>query len=355
MQELSFEEFFGKLGDRTEAKPHPLQGHWDLTYQCNLLCRHCYLAGVTQSQELNYREATSIIDQLSDEGCLQLTFSGGEPLLKPEFQDIYSYARKKGILLTLFTNGTLITKTIAAWLSQQPPLMIEITVHSLKPEVFERISGVEGSFSRCMRGIEILKSYKLPLALKTVGMKDNKDDIYAVKEFASQLGNNRFKFDSCIIACHSGSKAPCSLRLSPEEAAAIEFYDYHMNKQWRDYLESEDCKATDSTTLFSCEGGLTSFYISPYGELRMCLPMVQPAFNLRTGSFREGFYSFLQELRRRDYTKDSPCRGCSLVSFCGQCPAKALLENGDMQEPVEYLCALAKERAEIFQEKRWEG
>ena len=138
---------------RVGGRRVPLAGTIELTRRCNHHCRHCYNnlpAGDSKAlaEELNTDELLRILDELAASGCVWLLFTGGEILLRPDFLEIYIYAKERGFLITLFTNGTLITPQLADELARRRPFSIEITLYGATPETYERVTGVPGSFSR---------------------------------------------------------------------------------------------------------------------------------------------------------------------------------------------------------------
>ncbi len=106
-----------------------------------------------------------------------LLFTGGEIFARKDFLDIYTHAKKRGLLITLFTNGTQITPAIADYLADWRPFAIEITLYGRTRETYERLTRVPGSFDRCMRGIRLLKERGLPLKLKTVAVTINRHEM----------------------------------------------------------------------------------------------------------------------------------------------------------------------------------
>ncbi len=120
--ELSCDEFSESLLKRIPGKRVPISGSLELTFRCNLRCQHCYVShghnGIPRQQELNTSEIQRIIDEVVDAGCLWFLITGGEPLVRRDFLDIYTYAKRKGLIITLFTNGTLITPRIADYLAE---------------------------------------------------------------------------------------------------------------------------------------------------------------------------------------------------------------------------------------------
>jgi MoaA/NifB/PqqE/SkfB family radical SAM enzyme len=126
----NYSEFSRRLHDKVVGRRIPISGSIEVTARCNLRCAHCYInlpAGDRHAleRELNCQELFSILDQMVDEGCLWLLITGGEPLIRPDFLDIYTYAKKKGILITLFTNGTTITPRIADHLGSRTSAQAE--------------------------------------------------------------------------------------------------------------------------------------------------------------------------------------------------------------------------------------
>ena len=93
----------------------------ELTFRCNNLCKHCYCgaapddAGQIQ-REMSTASVLRLIDELVDMGCLWFLITGGEPMLRPDFREIYLHAKKRGLLVIIFTNGTLIDDEMAAFL-----------------------------------------------------------------------------------------------------------------------------------------------------------------------------------------------------------------------------------------------
>ena len=342
---ITYKDFIECFSDKSQAEGKPIQGQMELTFRCNLKCVHCYIPRSKKQEELSYSEVCSILDEIHEEGCLWLTFTGGEPLLRKDFLDIYTYAKEKGFLITLFTNGTLITEEIADYLKVYSPFMIDITLNGITKETYEKITGVPGSFQKCLKGIHLLLERNLPLTLKSNGMRLNRDEILRIKEYAEGLGA-KYRYDSLITARLDSSKKPCQLRLSPEEIIDIESTDETMQEQWRRYLESKP-KLSNRNNLFRCGAGISSFHISPYGELQLCQLLRRPNFDLGKGSFREGFYQLFPKIRSREYQTNSKCKDCRLWHLCPQCPARAELENGDQEAPVDYFCQLAHKRQEM--------
>lgn len=344
--EISYGDFDRSFQDKMQKSGKPFMCQWEITFHCNLRCVHCYVVKDLIRDELIFPEITHILDQIHQEGCLWLCLTGGEPLLREDFSDIYTYAIKRGFLVTLFTNGTLITPEIADYLQEYPPFMVDITLNGITAETYEKISRIPGSFQACLKGISLLLERDVPLTLKSVGMSLNRDEILKIKEYAEGLEKVKYRYDSIIVPRLDGSKQPCRLRLSSEEIMEIEYSDNNMRQEWKEYFQF-DHKGYEPDTLFRCEGGINSFSISPYGELQLCQLLRRPSFNLRRGSFRQGFYNLLPKIRSSKYQTNSKCKDCQIRYLCHQCPGRAALENGHPEIAVDYFCELSHRREKM--------
>ena len=150
-----------EIHQRLSSQRVPLNGAIEITRRCNHRCVHCYNNLATNDREslhgeISYKAHCRIIDQITHAGCLWLLFTGGEIFLRKDFLDIYTHAKQSGLLISLFTNGTLITPGIADHLDKWRPFSIEITLYGHTRQTYECVTGVAGSFDRCMRGIRLL-------------------------------------------------------------------------------------------------------------------------------------------------------------------------------------------------------
>ncbi len=348
--EESYSEFSERLHSRSSGKRIPSDGAIEVTFRCNLKCRHCYIVHEAE-EELTTKEIYHILDEIAEAGCLWLLFTGGEPLTRNDFLDIYVYAKRKGFIITLFTNGTLITPEIADFLRKWPPFTVEITLYGITQETYERFTGVPGSFECCMKSIKLLTEKKIPLKLKAVVTTLNKDELWKIKEFAESLRVD-FRFDPHISARVDGSKEPCKLRIPPEEVVQLDLIDGRRAKEWKEFCQKYWGKV-NTDFLYNCGAGISSFNIDAYGRLGICEVARTPSYDLRRGSFKQGWLEFLPNLRRQKVVRNTKCRRCDLISLCGQCPGWAQLENGDPESPVEYFCQIAHLRAKVFKTEKY--
>ena len=351
MNSASYSEFSLSLHNHFDQKRVPLEVSLEVTRRCPLECQHCYnnlpmgdLAA--RQRELTKEEHFRILDELADMGTLWLLFTGGEIFARKDFLEIYTYAKRKGFLITLFTNGTVINEKIANYLRDFPPFAIEITLYGRTKETYEALTAVPGAYERCMRGVRLLLERQLPLKLKTVGTSINRHEVAVMKDFAEQELGVEFKFDSLINPRIDCSRAPLSVRLSPEEVVALDLHWPKVAAEHRSNLEREmKAPLGPRSTVYSCGGGLKAFAIDPYGNMSICVLSHQETYDIRKGSVRDGWQHFLMNVRRRERTRPTKCTSCRIRSVCSMCPANGELENGDAESPVDFLCEVAHLRA----------
>jgi len=353
--EISYTEFGERLNNEAVAKRIPLSGSFELTFRCNLRCAHCYCNLPINDRdaiekELTTEEVFNILDQIAEAGCLWLLITGGDPLVRQDFLEIYTYAKKKGFIITLFTNGTLITPEIADYLKEWPPNKVEITLYGVTSETHERVTQIPGSLKRSQKGIDLLLKRKIPLRLKTMAMTLNKNELWQIEEYAEALGVT-FRFDPVLNPRLDGSRGPCKFRLSPKEVVGLDLKDTKRGKEWREFCE-KFVGPPQSDTLFDCGAGISTFHIDPYGQMSACEMTRFQNYGLRSGSFEEGWRRSIPEFLTLKPEGDYPCGKCELISLCGQCPGWGWLENGNPEAPVEYLCRIAHLRAEAFRTKK---
>ncbi len=352
MEQISYSSFSNALHRDARRAKAPTNVTFELTRRCPLSCQHCYNNlpvgdRTARDGELSTAEHLALLDGLTELGPLWLLYTGGEIFARPDFMDIYTHAKSRGFIITLFTNATLITPAIADRLAELPPFAIEVTLYGATRETYETVTGIAGSYDRCLRGIRLLQERKLPLKLKTVALTINRHEIEAMKRFASELGVD-FKFDSMMSPRIDCSLSPLDVRLAPEECVELDLRDPARMTEWGQFAEKFMGPArptVDPNSVYHCGGGVSAFSIDPYGQMSICVLSEQDKYDLRAGSLSEGWNHFLRAVRARTITKQTKCTTCELKPMCGMCPASGELENGDPEAPVDFLCQVAHLRA----------
>ncbi len=352
VQTATYGAFSSLIHQRQQGRRAPVEVSIEVTHRCPLECQHCYnnlpmSDPEARRQEMTFEEHVHLLDELVEMGCLWILYTGGEIFARKDFLGIYTEAKKRGFLITLFTNGTMITPRIADHLAEYRPFAIEITLYGATRETYEKLTQIPGSFERCMRGIRLLQQRGLPLKLKTVPTTINVHEVFEMKRFVEQDLGVEFKFDPLLNPRTDCSQSPLAVRLSPEQVVQLDFRDPVRKAEYRKLAEAEaaDTNRKEPKELYTCGGGQNGCAIDPTGQMTICVLSHQDGYNLRSGHFQEGWFGRLREIRESQRSSRTICTDCRLQSLCSMCPANGELENGNAESPVEFLCQVAHLRA----------
>lgn len=322
---INNQEFYTRIHKIAREKRFPLRVMFELTYCCNFNCLHCYVPASfrkdSERKDLKTKEIYHILDQLRETGCLYLGFTGGEPFVREDILDILRYANAKGFEVLIYTNGSLINEKIANNLEKLKLNKVDITINSLKKEPFERITRTPGSYQRAFRAIELLYKRKIPLGFKSCVLKENEDDIKNLRKF-SESHNALYRLDAMLMPRLNGSKQPYRYRgkLKRKPLPSFKCDEADFPKE----TKSEQKKSR----LFNCGVGLYNLVINPFGELKMCIHINYPRYNILETSL-EGCWLGLKELVDSIIADENyKCDGCQLRPYCRWCPARSWLEDG---------------------------
>ena len=314
----------------------------ELTYRCNLACCHCYcnlrINDKRKSDELSTEQIIRILDEAAHEGCFWLLLTGGEVLLREDFWDIYLHALKKGMLVDVFTNATLIDEAAAARFAEFPPLGIDISFYGSKPSLHDKITCVDGSFKKTMDGIEWLRRYKVKFSLKTILMTLNYADLAEMRVLSARLGAE-FRYDTLVCPRTDGGMSPLKYRLSADLMADLDIdEDYEAcEKIFAGFWNKKPDEA------LTCGAGVFAFNINPYGVLSPCTMFQSFQYPLEGVSFGDAWKRLVSDYdkSRNDFVA-SECRSCSMLLICPNCPAWDEIEAKSLNTKVDYICEYAK-------------
>lgn len=342
-------EFIREFNRKAEDRRIPVSGSIDLTRCCNLRCVHCYIdrqVSADVQDEMDTARILSIIDEIVDAGCLYLLLTGGEPLLRQDFPEIYRHAKKKGLLVTVFSNGTLVDDEVTDLFRAWPPRDVEISLYGATKKTYEDITGVAGSYERCLAGIRSLLAAGVHVRLKTILMSLNRAEFDDMENMAREFGV-KFRFDAAIFPRLSGDKTPLGLRVPPEDAVEKELSDGERLRQWKQYFLRSRQKLPGDR-LYNCGAGMTGFHIDPHGSLQPCIMAAHIRYDLSRGDFLSGWRGEMSGVRLRKAGRLYRCNDCDKVHLCGACPPFFKLENGAEDICSEYLCAMGGHRLEYL-------
>lgn len=331
----------------------PLEGALDLTYRCNNNCLHCWLRippGAREKQdELSFNEICHIVDDARAMGCQKWAISGGEPMLRPDFVEIFDYITSKSKTYSINSNGTLITPEIAELMKRKGNKMIAL--YGASEAVHDHVTRNPGSFRATMRGFELLKEARAGFTVQLIPMKDNYHEYPAMVKLAESLSPRwRVGAPWLFLSARGSPEKNAEIRaqrLPPRDVVELDRPDlYHM--QVEGGREHPPCPAGDERLFAACIAIRRDFDVDPYGMLSFCGFIKDPAmrYDLRKGTFREAWERFIPSLAGKvrggeDYLNN--CGSCEYREDCRWCPVYGYLEHGRYSAKVEYLCDVARE------------
>ncbi len=337
----------------------------EITARCNNDCRHCYINlpvgdRAAREKELSVAEIGNIAGQAVKLGALWCLISGGEPLLRPDFAELYLVLKRQGLLVSVFTNATLVNEAHIALFKKYPPRDIEVTVYGVTPETYERVTRQPGTFAKFRRGLNLLMESGIPVRLKAMAIQSNLAVQAAIAAFCRAHTKDFFRFDPQLHLRFDGDPGRNAEiraeRLTPEQIIALEQADGERLQALQKScakLAGEGLTPCGCDHLFHCGTGNGSFSVSYDGRFRLCSSLWAEGttFDLRSGTLAEAWLNFVPRIRgcrsQRQEFLESCCK-CALLNLCEWCPARAHLETGALDGTTPYYCAVAHARAQML-------
>jgi len=338
-----------RLNAVTLERNIPVSVTIELTRRCPLACVHCYLpetrGRVRPASELTTSQWKQILVQLAAAGTLYLVFTGGEPLLRSDLEEICAHAKKLNFDVRVFSTGLGLDKERALGLKKYGVSGFDISFYG-RPAVHDEVTGIKGSFGRSLAAARLLKKAGIKIKMKTPLMKKNLAQASWLRAMAKREGF-KISFDPVITAANDGDASALNLRLSgPQLTKAVKLYGAAPKVSGaapkagprgvtRPYSPPFD---------FLCGAGRNVCAVGPSGDLYPCLQLQLALGNLTRRSFPDIWKNapWLKKWRRAGAKDLKDCAGCADIEFCSRCPGISLVEEGDIFAPNESACAIAK-------------
>jgi radical SAM protein with 4Fe4S-binding SPASM domain len=337
----------------------PLEGSLDLTYRCNNDCRHCWIRiepGAPEAHdELTLDQIRDIVDQARSLGTREWLISGGEPMVRTDFAEIFDYITRRATTYSLNTNGTLITPAIADLLRRKGRKMVAL--YGPNARVHDHITRNVGSFEATMRGMSYLREVGAGFIVQLIPMRDNYAHWNEMIELA-QLYSPVWRCGSpwlFLSACGSPTKNAeiVQQRLSPAEVVSLDEPCVTYGERMAEISPTDDAicslaAAGDDRLFGACISRASGFHIDPYGGMSFCQFIKDPRlrFDLTRGSVKTAWEEFIPSLAdavRGDDEWRNNCRSCENRPYCRCCAAYSYLETRRFSAPAPYLCQIAQE------------
>lgn len=344
----------------------PLSGTFELSPVCNFNCKMCYVRRTREEVQSHYRKMVTyeqwihIAKEAREQGMLFLLLTGGEPLLWPDFWQLYEELIKMGFLISINTNGSMIDELAIEKFKKYPPKRINITLYGGSDETYERLCGIKGVYGKVIKAIEGLQEAKIPVKLSCSLTPDNQSDLEKMINYAKekklilQVATYMFppiRKDESMVGENN--------RFTPKEAAYNRLKCYKLQNGKEKYIEylnqilngytlplglDETC-VDPLDGKIRCRAGKASFWITWDGYLTPCGLMINPQSDLYKETFSEAWESIVTQSEALVTT--GICNNCSNVEICHPCTAIALAETGEFSGVPKYLCELTMEMKKI--------
>src|SRR5688572_18638396 len=189
MIDLAMTDFIGRGKKTAVNERRAIHCLFEITPTCNLRCGFCYVAlDPYKGPYLSTAQMCRVIDKLEQAGVLWLTLTGGEIFSRRDFPEIYRYARRSGLIVSLYTNATMMTESLAELLREEPPHTVEVSIYGADAEHYEAVTGIKGSFARFERGIDLLQSAGVSLIIKHPVSTITEDHVPAIGAWCERRG-----------------------------------------------------------------------------------------------------------------------------------------------------------------------
>lgn len=347
------------LIERAREQKAPVNGSIELLPLCNMNCDMCYVRMSREEMEKRGRlrtlaEWTDLGRQMAEAGVLFLLLTGGEPLLYPDFKELYLALKRMGMILTINTNGTLIDEEWADFFSRHKPRRVNITLYGADERAYAELCHYPGGFEKTVNAIRLLRSRGVDVKIGGSVTRSNLDDLERILAIGREL-DVPVRMDTYMMPGVRERGRPFNeqARLSPEEAALARIQSLREEMGpalWPQYVRQslDRVRAGEkSSRHVTCMAGNCSFTVNWQGELRACVVMTEPAVPV----FETGFAAAWKQVSARmgQILLNEKCAACALRPLCRTCAASALLETGDYNGVPEYMCRFSAESLRLLE------
>lgn len=356
---VSYESFINSLFEKAGKSGVPLSGSFELTSRCNLNCKMCYIhSGACDKGVASLEKPTewwlSVARSARDCGMLLALLTGGEPLLRADFKEIYLGLKALGLIVSVNTNGTLIDEEKVELFKKYPPQRLNISLYGTSEKTYESLCLNGKAYSRVASALSALKSAGVPFKLNFTATPLNVADAPEVFRLSKELGvpvQPTFHLFPPVRSAKSES-----LRLSPEEAALAQFM-WHKNRVGEEMLKESykklDFGAFTQRTVecgerISCRAGSATFWVTWKGELTPCGMMNTPSVRLNSPKDFNSAWETIKKEREKIFLPKE-CANCEYRIMCDVCAAVTSAETGRFDIRPKYTCEKAKAYKRLFE------
>lgn len=339
-----------KIRDEVWIKQrHPYVGGFEITPYCNLHCVHCYLQDKEKEKLLSTDQVKFIVDKLYNAGVLFLYFTGGEIFTRKDFLDIYIYAKKKGFIIELLTNGTLITENVIDVFNKYPPASVSISMYGKNDESYYNVTGKRGMYDKVINTFDILYKNDIHFEIKYIAMKENKDDFFEIRSMAEKYGA-QFSYAMELFPTLNGNSCTKNHMLAISEIIDIEKKIPGKKEEYRKAAQLENpFYGKKDIPLYLCDMAKSNFLIDYKGYLNPCHKCRFVECNLLEWEFEDAWNYYGKKLKEKADINNK-CLSCKNIMMCSPCVMVNYLSTGDYNKVPDTVCSLTKARIQMANE-----
>ena len=314
--------------------------HVDVSGFCNEHCVHCYIPDKFKNKAMLSEVFERILEQGRACNVLNITISGGEPMLNPNLLDFVKSCRRDNFSVNLLSNLTLLTDEMVAEFEKSPLLSVQTSLYSMAPDVHDSITNSRGSFVKTKRAIEVLYEHNIPMQINCPVMRQNKDSYQDVLNWAKSL-NIEASSDYMLFGCFDGSRKNLQCRLDLSEVEEVIRHEKQGQVQAKEHQYNPDSNSS------ICPVCSSSICISHLGDVYPC----EGWQSLILGNIMESPISQIWEesptvhkLRNLSIQDFPKCQSCADKDFCSICLLRNVNEspNLDFNDVNPYFCEIAR-------------
>lgn len=343
------------LHSKAAAAGVPVSATFELTTRCNFNCRMCYVhsqdSALCKKEEKSAQWWIDLGKKAIEQGVVFLLLTGGEPLLRSDFAEIYTELSKLGFIISINTNGYLITDEIVQLFRKNPPTRLNISLYGASDETYENVTGV-CAFSRVVENVKKLIDIGIDVRFSGSFTSLNACDaekIYNIsRELNVHIKGTQYMFPQVLAGGKHGEN-PC--RLSPEDAAQkriewlkLIYTPEEYQKRLRAIVDGVDAFSLSGDEELGegrvrCRAGKSSTWVNYKGEMCFCGVAGHP-FSIDEYGFN-GAWEKVKELSDSIRTP-AKCEGCRYKNICCVCAAACYTETGDFSSVPTYICRMTE-------------
>lgn len=332
---MKMEEFMISLYERTKS---PYKAIIELTRNCNLRCKHCYIP--EHAGMITKKDVYKLADVLESEGYIWIILTGGEVFSHPHFCDIYFYMKQKGFIIDIKTNALLLTDKIKDILVKYPPRKLDISVYGLCNKKYGEFTGDYQGFFKLKSSLDWLYENDFSFQLTVMAIRENFQELASGKydDFFERYNCN-IEFEYDIINNLDRKRGSIVSLLEPSEIVELESNSKLYIREIKQSIN--EMKNTD----FVCQGGKKSVYIDADMEVHICV-LDNVKFPLEELLHKDGKL-FLRSKEIEKKFCDSMCYMCAERLGCKRCPVKH--ELTERKDSNLWRCEIAQRRYKEYQ------